>query len=244
MLLADPHALLRAGPRAALKAESDLEVVGEASDGHEAVRAAAALQPDVVVLEVRLPGLDGIAATRSITSMGAVPAPRVLVLSSSDVEDDLLAAVRAGASGYLVKEADAREVVVAVRQVAAGEGALSSSAARLLIAYEARRPPPAPAPSREVAARLARLTPRERELLQHLAAGRSDRGIAAAMALTPATVKTYVHRILHKLEAGTRVRAVVLAFHGGLVPPPADDRCGAGDECTSTARFTDGTHEQ
>lgn len=240
MLLADPHALLRAGLRAALEAEGVFAVVGEAADGEEAVRAAAALHPDVVVLELRLPGLDGNAATRSITSMGAIPTPRVLVLSSSDAEDDLLAAVRAGASGYLVKEADAREVVAAVRQVAAGEGALSPSAARLLIAHEARRPPPAPAPTREVAARLARLTPRERELLQHLAAGSSDRGIAAAMALTPATVKTYVHRILRKMEAGTRVRAVVLAFHGGLAPSPAGHRSGAREEWMSTAALTEG----
>jgi len=213
VLLADDQALVRGGFRLILDAQDDIDVMGEADDGHAAVEQARELRPDVVLMDVRMPVLDGIAATRTI--MRERLARSVLVLTTFDEDRVVYDALKAGASGFLLKTAPPAQLVEAVRTVAAGEALLAPTITRRLVEDFVRRPPPG-----EVAPeRLQALTEREREVLALIAAGRSNPEIAAELFLSGATVKTHVNRILSKLDLRDRVQAVVLAYECGLVRP-------------------------
>jgi DNA-binding NarL/FixJ family response regulator len=212
VLIADDQALVRTGFRVILNAEPDLEVVGEAADGRETIEAVRTQRPDVVLMDIRMPNLDGIEATRRLAA--AAHAPRVLILTTFDLDQYVYEALRAGASGFLLKDATAEELLQAVRVVAAGEALLSPSITRRLIADYARRPPPNERP-----AALDELTPRELEVLRLIARGLSNRDIARKLVLGDATIKTHVARIFAKLDLHDRTQAVVLAYETGLVTP-------------------------
>jgi DNA-binding NarL/FixJ family response regulator len=212
VVIADDQALVRTGFRVILDAESDLEVVGEAGDGREAVELAQAYRPDIVLMDIRMPNLDGIDATRRLTALPRPP--RVLMLTTFDLDEYVYEALRAGASGFLLKDAGADELLHAVRVVAAGDALLSPSITRRLIADYAHRPPPSEQP-----AALAELTPRELEVLRLVARGLSNADIARRLVLGNATVKTHVARIFQKLDVHDRAQAVVLAYESGLVTP-------------------------
>jgi DNA-binding NarL/FixJ family response regulator len=212
VLIADDQALVRTGFRVILDAEPDLEVVGEAGDGRETVELVPQKRPDVVLMDIRMPNLDGIEATRRLTALPR--APRVLMLTTFDLDEYVYEALRAGASGFLLKDAGADELLHAVRVVAAGEALLSPSITRRLIADYARRPPASEQP-----AALAELTPRELEVLRLLARGLSNGEIARELVLGEATVKTHVARVFQKLDLHDRAQAVVLAYETGLVVP-------------------------
>jgi DNA-binding NarL/FixJ family response regulator len=212
VLVADDQALMRGGFRMILDAQDDLEVVGEAIDGADAVRQYDQLRPDVVVMDVRMPTMDGIEATRRLTA-GEHPA-RVLILTTFDLDEYVYEALRAGASGFLLKDRPPEELVAAVRVVAAGEALLAPSVTRRLIAEFAARPDPPPPP-----AALEQLTDREREVLVLMARGRSNQEIARDLFVAETTVKTHVGRVLQKLELRDRAQAVVLAYESGLVQP-------------------------
>jgi DNA-binding NarL/FixJ family response regulator len=216
VLLVDDQSLLRMGFRLILEAEPDIEVAGEAADGATGVSMAAALRPDVVLMDVRMPGMDGIAATAAITAAG--PASRVLILTTFDLDQYVFAGLKAGASGFLLKDAPPAELLSAVRTVAAGDAVLAPSATRRLIDQFA---PLLPDPGRQQDqdALLSQLTDRERDVFAELAAGRSNREIAAALHLSEGTVKIHVGRILAKLGLRDRVQAVVLAYESGLITP-------------------------
>ena len=214
VLIADDQALVRTGFRVILDAETDIDVVGESGDGRAAVAAARTLQPDVVLMDIRMPELDGIEATR-LLAQGA-RSPRVLILTTFDLDEYVYEALRAGASGFLLKDAGAEELLHAVRVVAAGDALLSPSITRRLIADYARRPP-----LREQPAALAELTPRELEVLRLIARGLSNGEIAHELVVGDATVKTHVARIFAKLDLHDRAQAVVLAYESGLVQPGA-----------------------
>ena len=216
VLLVDDQSLLRMGFRLILEAEPDIEVAGEAGDGATGVSMAAALRPDVVLMDVRMPGMDGIAATAAITAAG--PASRVLILTTFDLDQYVFAGLKAGASGFLLKDAPPAELLSAVRTVAAGDAVLAPSATRRLIDQFA---PLLPDPGRQQDrdALLSQLTDRERAVFAELAAGRSNREIAAALYLSEGTVKIHVGRILAKLGLRDRVQAVVLAYESGLITP-------------------------
>jgi DNA-binding NarL/FixJ family response regulator len=213
VLLVDDQALVRSGFRLIVDAQDDMEVVGEASDGRAAVEEAARLHPDVVLMDVRMPEVDGIAATRSIVSDR--PESRVLVLTTFDEDRVVYDAMKAGASGFLLKSAPPAQFVDAVRIVAAGEALLAPSVTRRLVEDFVRRPPPGEASS----AQLGELTDREREVLTLIGRGRSNGEIAGELFVSGATVKTHVNRILSKLGLRDRVQAVVLAYETGLVRP-------------------------
>jgi DNA-binding NarL/FixJ family response regulator len=221
LLLADDQELVRTGFRLILSAEPDLEVVGEAGDGAEAVDAARRLAPDVVLMDVRMPRMDGIEATRRLGRIAPQP-PRVLMLTTFDLDEYVYDALRAGASGFLLKDAPAAQLVDAIRIVAAGDALLAPSITRRLIAEFVRRPQPADTPA------LAELTPRELEVLKLIAEGLSNTEIAAELFLSEATVKTHVKRVLAKLDLRDRVQAVVLAYRCGLVEPGGAVRPGGG----------------
>ncbi len=212
VLLVDDQELVRTGFRLILNAEADLDVVGEAGDGAEAVEAARRLEPDVVLMDVRMPGVDGIEATRRLGRVGPPP-PRVLMLTTFDLDEYVYDALRAGASGFLLKDAPAAQLVDAIRIVAGGDALLAPAITRRLIAEFVRRPLPADAPA------LAELTTRELEVLKLIAAGLSNKEIAAELFVSEATVKTHVKRVLAKLDLRDRVQAVVLAYRCGLVQP-------------------------
>ena len=212
VVIADDQALVRTGFRVILDAESDLEVVGEAGDGRETVELVESRRPDVVLMDIRMPNLDGIEATRRL--MALAQPPRVLMLTTFDLDEYVYEALRAGASGFLLKDAGADELVHAVRVVAAGNALLSPSITRRLIADYARRPPPSEQP-----ATLGELTPRELEVLRLVARGLSNAEIARELVLGDATVKTHVARIFQKLDLHDRAQAVVLAYESGLVTP-------------------------
>jgi DNA-binding NarL/FixJ family response regulator len=221
LLLADDQELVRTGFRLILSAEPDLEVVGEAGDGAEAVDAARRLAPDVVLMDVRMPKMDGIEATRRLGRIAPQP-PRVLMLTTFDLDEYVYDALRAGASGFLLKDAPAAQLVDAIRIVAAGDALLAPSITRRLIAEFVRRPQPADTPA------LAELTPRELEVLKLIAEGLSNTEIAAELFLSEATVKTHVKRVFAKLDLRDRVQAVVLAYRCGLVEPGEALRPGGG----------------
>jgi DNA-binding NarL/FixJ family response regulator len=214
ILIADDQELVRTGFRVILTAEPDLEVVGEAGDGRETIEAVASLSPDVVLMDIRMPNLDGIEATRRIATRGGPP--RVLILTTFDLDEYVYEALRAGASGFLLKDAGADELIHAVRVVAGGEALLAPSITRRLIEDYAQRPP-----KREQPAALGDLTPRELEVLRLLARGLSNGEIARELVLGDATVKTHVARIFAKLDLHDRAQAVVLAYETGLVQPGA-----------------------
>jgi DNA-binding NarL/FixJ family response regulator len=209
VLIADDQALVRTGFRKILESEPDLEVVGEAGDGGEAVEAALLLRPDVVLMDIRMPRLDGLEATRRLAGK-----TRVLVLTTFDVNEYVYEALRAGASGFLLKDAPADQLVTAIRVVAAGEALLAPSITRRLIEEFARRPPSNTRP-----AELEALSPRELEVLRLIARGLSNAEIATELYVGDATVKTHVSRILQKLSLRDRVQAVVLAYESGLLQP-------------------------
>ena len=212
VLIVDDQALVRGGFHSILDGQDDIDVVGEAADGVEAVARALAADPDVVLMDIRMPRLDGIEATRRLVGGGRTRA-RVLILTTFDEDDYVYAALRAGASGFLLKSAPPRELAGAVRTVAAGDALLAPEITRRMIEEYVQRPRPGDAPG------LDRLTPRESEVLGLIARGRSNGEIAAALFLSEPTVKTHVTRLLAKLGLRDRVQAVVYAYECGLVRP-------------------------
>jgi DNA-binding NarL/FixJ family response regulator len=216
VLLVDDQSLLRMGFRLILEAEPDIEVVGEAGDGAAGVGMTSALHPDVVLMDVRMPGTDGIAATRLITAAGA--ATKILILTTFDLDEYVFAGLKAGASGFLLKDAPPAELLTAIRTVAGGDAVLAPTATRRLIDQFA---PLLPGPGRqhERDILLSKLTEREQTVFIQLAAGRSNREIADDLHLSEGTVKVHVGRILAKLDLRDRVQAVVLAYESGLITP-------------------------
>ena len=212
ILIADDQELVRTGFRVVLDAEPDLEVVGEAGDGFAALDAVETLRPDIVLMDIRMPNLDGIEATRRIAAGDG--SPRILILTTFDLDDYVYEALRAGASGFLLKDARAEELQQAVRTVASGDALLSPAITRRLIESYTRRPPSTvhPAP-------LAELTPRELEVLRLVARGLSNADIARELIVGDATIKTHVARIFSKLDLHDRAQAVVVAYECGLVQP-------------------------
>ncbi|WP_418605185.1 response regulator [Georgenia sp. SUBG003] len=218
VLLADDQALLRMGFRMVLEAEEDLEVVGEAADGAAAVRMAAALSPDVVLMDVRMPGTNGLEATERIVA--AQPAAKVLILTTFDVDEYAFAGLRAGASGFLLKDTRPADLVQAIRTVAAGDAVVSPRVTRrMLELFGPHLPAGGPDGPAGRDPRLGRLTAREAEVLTLVAEGLSNGEIAARLLVSETTVKTHVGNLLAKLELRDRVQAVVLAYETGLVRP-------------------------
>jgi DNA-binding NarL/FixJ family response regulator len=217
VLVVDDQRLVRAGFRVILDLEPDITVVGEAGDGNEAITLAARLRPAVVLMDVRMPGLDGLAAARAIV---AGTASRVLMLTTFDSDEYVYTALRAGASGFLLKDTPSQHLVTAVRSVAAGDALIDPAITRRLIQQFVR----ASRPRTTVPEQFAALTPREREVLRHIAQGHSNAEIAGELTVEENTVKTHVGRILTKLGLRDRVQAVVLAYETGFVipdlPPP------------------------
>ena len=210
VLLADDQSLVRAGFRMILKMEPDIEVVGEAGDGNEAVALAAELAPDVVLMDIRMPELDGIEATRRIVVDDA--SPRVLVLTTFDLDEYVYGALHAGASAFLLKDAPEDQLLSAIRVVAAGGSLFAPSVTRRLIEAFAQRPP-----SQDPPAGLAELTARELDVLRLVARGLSNGEIAKSLVVSEHTVKTHVAHLLHKLDLRDRTQAVVVAYESGLV---------------------------
>jgi DNA-binding NarL/FixJ family response regulator len=217
VLLVDDQALVRGGFRLILESQEDIEVVGEAADGREAVDAAGRLRPDVVLMDIRMPRLDGIEATRRILEQPSRRPPRILMLTTFDLDEYVYEALRAGASGFLLKDVPASELAPAVRVVAAGEGLLAPTVTRRLIEEFARQPRAGGAPPEG----LSELTPRELETLRLVARGLTNAEIAAELVVSEATVKTHVAHVLMKLGLRDRVQAVVFAFESGFVQPGA-----------------------
>ncbi|MGH3299390.1 MAG: response regulator [Trebonia sp.] len=217
MLLADDQPLLRRGFRMILEAQDGLTVAGEAGDGAEAVDLARRCQPDVVLMDIRMPGTDGIEATRLITARE--PGVRVLVLTTFDVDEYAFGALRAGASGFLLKDARPGELVAAIRTVASGDAVVSPRVTRRLLEEYAQVLPVSDAQQASRYPRLSALTEREREVLAAVAQGLSNTEIAAALYVSETTVKSHVGRILAKLGLRDRVQVVVLAYESGLVRP-------------------------
>lgn len=214
VLLSDDQGLVRVGLRKILEVEPDLEVVGEAMDGRQAVDAALRLQPDVVLMDIRMPVLDGIAATRQIVA--SRPVTKVLVLTTFGLDSYVFDALRAGASGFMLKDAPPEEIVAAVRIVARGEALLAPAVTRGVIEEFARTPVRRPAP---VGGRIGDLTTREREVLSLLVRGLSNAEICDALVISDATTKTHVARILSKLGLRDRVQVVIHAYETGMVTP-------------------------
>jgi DNA-binding NarL/FixJ family response regulator len=214
VLLADDQALVRAGFRALLDAQDDVEVVGEAGDGAEAVRLAARERPDVVLMDIRMPGLDGLEATRRIVADPALAGVRIVILTTFDLDEYVFEALRVGASGFLVKDTEPVELLRGIHAVASGDALLSPGVTRRLIAQfaaQARAPRPA--------TELSGLTDREREVMALVGAGLSNDEIAERLVVSPATAKTHVSRAMIKLGARDRAQLVVFAYEAGLVRP-------------------------
>jgi DNA-binding NarL/FixJ family response regulator len=213
VLLADDDELTRTGLRLIIESDPGLTAVGEAADGQEAIHLARVLRPDVVLMDIRMPGVDGLEATRRIVE-AAQDGPRVLILTTFELDEYVFGALRAGASGFLLKRSSPEVLIEGIKVVASGDGLLAPSVTRRLIQEFARQPdPPAPPP----AAPLEILTQREREVLALVGAGLSNRELAAHLYISEATVKTHVKRILMKLGLRDRIQAVVLAYETGLV---------------------------
>jgi DNA-binding NarL/FixJ family response regulator len=211
VVVADDQAIVRAGFRMLIESEPDLAVLGEAGNGGEAVTVAEKTRPDVVLMDIRMPEVDGIEATRRITAAGT--APRVLILTTFDLDEYVFGALRAGASGFMLKDRPPEELLAAIRVVAAGEALLAPNITRRLIAHFTRQPDPLRPPP----GALARLTAREREVLELIATGLSNTEISARLAMSVPTVKTHISRLLAKLGARDRAQLVVIAFQAGLV---------------------------
>lgn len=232
VLVCDDQDLVRTGFVTILEAQPDVRVIGEAADGETAVELAVRLRPDVVLMDVRMPRLDGIEATRRLAGPGVADPLRVLVVTTFQLDEYVDAALRAGASGFLLKDARAGELVQGVRTVAAGDALLSPAITRNLIGRFAARVAPVAAPTADGRQLLESLTRREAEVLALIADGLSNAEIAAALVVSPETVKTYVSRLLAKLDLRDRVHAVILAHRVGLVGP------GAGRPAASPERAT------
>jgi DNA-binding NarL/FixJ family response regulator len=214
VVLADDQALVRAGFRSLLDAQDDIEVVGEASSGDEAVGLASDLSPDVVLMDIRMPGMDGLAATRAIAEDERLADVRIVVLTTFGLDEYVFEAIRSGASGFLVKDTEPDELVQAVRVVAGGEALLSPSVTRqLLVEFASRAKEPIQA------AGLEELTDREREIVALVGEGLSNQEIAERLFVSPATAKTHVSRAMGKLRARDRAQLVVIAYESGLVRP-------------------------
>lgn len=220
IVVADDHETVRAGFSALLATQPDFSVVGSAADGAAAVALCRELRPDVVLMDVRMPTMDGIEATRRVAGAGP-SGPRVLILTTFDLDQYVFDALRAGASGFLLKDVTAERLFDAVRVIAAGDALLAPTVTRRLIGEFARRPPRSEPPA---TATLARLTPRETEVLRLVAEGLSNREIATRLVVTEETVKTHVSRILAKLGLRDRTQAVVTAYESGLVVPGSTGR--------------------
>jgi DNA-binding NarL/FixJ family response regulator len=218
VVLVDDQVLMRTAFRVIFDETDDIVVVGEAGDGAAGVRVVEQTRPDVVLMDIRMPGMDGVEATRRIRSMPAGPhatdGPRVLILTTFDLDEYVYAALRAGASGFLLKDALADDLLAAVRAVASGEAVTAPSVTRRLIAHFVGDAPASSDPS----GRLATLTAREREVLTLIARGRSNTEIGQDLHLAPGTIRTHINRIFAKLDLRDRVQAVILAYECGLVP--------------------------
>ncbi|MEU3139025.1 response regulator transcription factor [Nocardiopsis alba] len=219
VLLADDQALVRAGFGALLNSEPDIEVVAEAGDGDEAIRLARSTLPDVVLMDIRMPGTDGLTATGRILADPALERTRIVILTTFDLDEYIFEALRSGASGFLVKDTEPRDLLQAVRVVHAGEALLSPGITRRLIADFVKRPNRSPGPS----PRLNGLTDREREVLSLVGRGLSNEEIAGELVLSPATAKTHVSRAMVKLGVRDRAQLVMLAYETGLVTPGRAD---------------------
>ncbi|WP_030169208.1 response regulator transcription factor [Spirillospora albida] len=218
VLLADDQALVRAGFRALLDAQPDIEVVGEAGDGAAAVADARRLRPDVILMDIRMPGLDGLSATRQIAADARLDGVHIVILTTFELDEYVFEALRGGASGFLVKDTEPVELIHAVRAVAAGDALLSPSVTRRLIAeFAARAKEPVASP--RLNAVLNALTDREREVMALVGEGLSNEEIAARLVVSPATAKTHVSRTMVKLGARDRAQLVVFAYETGLVKP-------------------------
>jgi DNA-binding NarL/FixJ family response regulator len=214
VLLADDQGLVRAGFRALLDAEGDVNVAGEARDGRDAVELTRSLHPDVILMDIRMPELDGLAATREIAADPSLAGVRIVILTTFEIDDYVFEALRAGASGFLVKDTEPVDLIAAVRLVARGEALLSPSVTRRVIeefAVRAKEPPPSH--------HLDELTEREREVMALVGTGLSNEDIADRLVVSPATAKTHVSRAMVKLGARDRAQLVVLAYEHGLVRP-------------------------
>ncbi|HEX4257891.1 MAG TPA: response regulator transcription factor [Streptosporangiaceae bacterium] len=216
ILLADDQPLIRSGIRALLDAEDDIEVVGEAADGREAVALAAEHRPDIALLDIQMPGTDGLEATRQIVADEALASVRVVILTNFGLDEYIFAALRAGASGFLLKDTQPAELLQALRVVMLGDSLLSPAVTRRLISEFVARPP-----DKVAATGMEMLTPREREVVALVAHGLSNDEIAGALVLSPTTAKTHVSRAMMKLGARDRAQLVVFAYQTGLVAPRA-----------------------
>jgi DNA-binding NarL/FixJ family response regulator len=234
VLIADDQALVRAGFRMILEAQPDITVVGEAADGDAAIRLTHRLRPDVVLMDVRMPGVDGLTATRRLLG-GSEPAPtgvRIIVLTTFDLDEYVYAALQAGASGFLLKDVTPEQLVVAVRTVSVGDALLAPSITRRLVERFAQSSQPAALPA-DAGSRLSSLTVREREVFGLVARGMSNAEIADALVVSEATVKTHVAGILSKLELRNRAQAVVFAYETGVIRAGTDADRDAGSATVS-----------
>jgi DNA-binding NarL/FixJ family response regulator len=219
ILLADDQELMRMGFRMVIDSQPDLEVIGEASNGREAIDATRRLGPDVVLMDVRMPECDGVLATQTIVASGA--ATRIIILTTFDLDEYVYAGLRAGASGFLLKDTQPAELLAAIRAVASGDAVVSPRVTRRLLSEHAHRLPAADSPEPHQRTLLAALTAREHEVMLDVGRGLNNTEIADKLVLSEATVKTHVGRILSKLELRDRVQVVVFAYETGLITPAA-----------------------